>query len=166
MAYDIDQWQRIKAYYEAGLSLLEILNKPEVTIEQRSTIHARAKREGWIKGKSAQLMQDEIEIKPKLERINAYKKMMSKPEFEVWCTLLKEKMDAVQFLDACALENTRQAMELPCESQHEIKARADTISKSKDTIIGKSPETSVQVNNNNQPQKIVYEVIDSSATNK
>jgi hypothetical protein len=41
-----------------------------------------------------------------------------------------------------------EAMNAACESQNDYKARAETIVKGKETVIGKTPDVAVQVNNN------------------
>ena len=44
-----------------------------------------------------------------------------------------------------AVQNVSEAMATKCENQHDYKSRADTILKGKETVLGKSPETAVQV---------------------
>ena len=44
MAYSNEQWERAKAYYEAGLSLSKIKDKTGIA---RNTISQRAKKEQW-----------------------------------------------------------------------------------------------------------------------
>jgi hypothetical protein len=167
MAYDTEEWERIKTYYEAGMALKDIVNRKDVMITNKSTIVSRAKREDWIFGKNERLLNDAAEANTLIHKVNTLRKEQSPVAFQAWDSLLREKINAINYLESAALENTKQAMEMACDNQHEFKARADTINKAKETLIGRSPETAVQVNNNNnQPQKIVYEVIDSSAANK
>jgi len=59
MAYTKEQWEKAKAYYEAGLSLSKIKDKTGIA---RNTISQRAKREQWEQGKNS----DYIETKVKL----------------------------------------------------------------------------------------------------
>ena len=49
MAYSQEQWDKAKAYYEAGLSLSKIKEKTGIA---RNTISQRAKREQWEHSKS------------------------------------------------------------------------------------------------------------------
>lgn len=60
MAYNQDQWDKAKAYYEAGLSLAKIKEKTGIA---RNTISQRAKKEHWEQGKNT----DYIEAKVNLE---------------------------------------------------------------------------------------------------
>jgi predicted DNA-binding protein YlxM (UPF0122 family) len=50
VAYSDNQWDKAKAYYEAGLSLSKIKDKTGIA---RNTISQRAKREQWEQGANA-----------------------------------------------------------------------------------------------------------------
>jgi len=50
MAYSTKDWDIVKAFYERGLSLAEIVARPEVNIKSRSQISRKAASEGWKKG--------------------------------------------------------------------------------------------------------------------
>ncbi|MDA8416588.1 MAG: hypothetical protein M0Z78_05910, partial [Betaproteobacteria bacterium] len=60
-----------------------------------------------------------------------------------------------EWLNIQALRNVKESMAHPCENQSDYRARADTISKAKDVVIGKSPDTAIQINNQNH--KPTYE---------
>lgn len=60
MAYTESQWEKAKAYYEAGMSLSQIKDKTNIA---RNTISQRAKREQWEHSKNS----DYIEAKIKVE---------------------------------------------------------------------------------------------------
>jgi len=60
-----------------------------------------------------------------------------------------------EWLNCQALKNVEQAMQADCANQNDFRARADTIAKAKDVVVGKSPETAIQINNNdNRPCKL------------
>lgn len=161
MAYSEEEWMRVKAYYEAGFTVASIVERPDIKIKSPVSIYKRSKKDGWIKGSTKELIEKECYLKPELKKVQDLKYQKSRQEVEIINDLVAERLTAIQFLDNAALENTRQAMTADCNSQFEFKARADTISKSKETIVGKSPDNLVQVNNNAEPHKIVFEVIDT-----
>ena len=49
MAYSEKDWQLVQSYYEAGLSLAEIVERENVSIKSRSQISKRAAKYSWIK---------------------------------------------------------------------------------------------------------------------
>lgn len=71
-------------------------------------------------------------------------------EFEVKAVYkeVEDRTKHIQFFNDCAVKNVKQAMEAGCEGQLDFKHRADTIVKAKETVIGKTPEVAIQVNNN------------------
>jgi predicted DNA-binding protein YlxM (UPF0122 family) len=50
MAFNEEQWQRARGYYEAGLSLSQIKDKTGIA---RNTISQKAKKEQWEQGRNA-----------------------------------------------------------------------------------------------------------------
>ena len=58
------------------------------------------------------------------------------------------------WLNRHALQNVKEAMEAECTNQNDYRARADTISKAKDVVLGKRPNTAIQINNNANPRDI------------
>lgn len=63
-----------------------------------------------------------------------------------------ERTQHLMFFTHAAVKNVQEAMSSLCESQSDYQRRADTISKGKDTVLGKQPDTAVQINNGNQTQ--------------
>ena len=57
-----------------------------------------------------------------------------------------ERVKRQEWLNIQALRNVQESMAHPCESQSDYRARADTISKAKEVVIGKSPDTAIQIN--------------------
>ena len=62
--------------------------------------------------------------------------------------VVDERTKHIQFFTHAAVTNVKEAMSLPCDSQADFQRRADTISKGKETVLGKAPDTAVQINNN------------------
>ena len=58
-----------------------------------------------------------------------------------------ERVKRQEWLNHQALKNLDQAMKAPCDGQADYNRRADTISKTRDVVIGKSPDTAIQINN-------------------
>lgn len=59
-----------------------------------------------------------------------------------------EKVRDFMFFRSAALRNVSEAMKLQPDSHRAFKDRAETILKGKETVLGKSPETAIQINNN------------------
>jgi len=56
----------------------------------------------------------------------------------------------IQFFNRAAITNVQEAMVHECNNQNDYRARAETILKGKETVLGKTPDTAIQINNNVQ----------------
>ena len=65
--------------------------------------------------------------------------------------VVDERVKRQEWLNVQALKNVQQSMESRCEGQMDYQRRADTILKAKETVIGKTPETAIQINNSSAP---------------
>jgi hypothetical protein len=65
-----------------------------------------------------------------------------------------ERTKHIQFFTNAAVINVKQAMAEPCEGQMGYRMRAETILKGKETVLGKSPDTAIQINNTALPRTI------------
>jgi predicted DNA-binding protein YlxM (UPF0122 family) len=148
MAYSPQEWETVRAFYERGLSLSEITERDEVTIKSRASISVKAKKEGWAKAEKATLLQKEIQAKQDIADVSAEKATLNATELEVHNTLVDERVKRMEWLNVQALKNVKGAMAHPCENQNDYRARADTISKAKEVVVGRQPETAIQINNN------------------
>ncbi len=62
-----------------------------------------------------------------------------------------ERTKHIHFFNSAAVQNVKEAMALQCETQQDHRFRAETISKGRETVLGKQSETSnTTVNVNNQ----------------
>jgi len=59
-----------------------------------------------------------------------------------------ERTKHILFFDSAALTNVRESLATPCENQNDYRARADTISKGRADVLGKAPDTQVNIQNN------------------
>jgi endo-beta-N-acetylglucosaminidase D len=68
----------------------------------------------------------------------------------------------LEYLNRQAMRNVQESMDAECADQSDFRARADTILKSKETLVGKSPDMAVQINNTNGSQitKVEWEIIE------
>lgn len=66
-------------------------------------------------------------------------------------TAIESHVDLVvsrlEWLNRQAMRNVQESMDAQCAEQSDFRARADTILKSKETLVGKSPDMAVQINN-------------------
>ncbi|MHB1267083.1 MAG: hypothetical protein ACYCY2_05695 [Acidithiobacillus ferriphilus] len=68
----------------------------------------------------------------------------------------------LEYLNRQAMQNVQEAMDAKCEGQTDFRSRALTINAAKETLVGKTPDTAIQINNQNSamPQKIVRTIVD------
>lgn len=149
MAYSDKEWEVVKAFYERGLSLSEIASRDEVTIKDRKTISRKANQEGWVKGQKATLVDKEIKTKQAVAEIATEKATINATELEVHNTLVSERAAHIQFFNQAALQNVTSAVNKigAQTSQAEHRMIAETIAKGKEVVLGKDPDTAIQINN-------------------
>lgn len=68
--------------------------------------------------------------------------------------VVDEKTKHIQFFNNAAITNVRQAMAEACENQNDYRARAETINKGREAVLGKTPDTAIQINNGNDNKTI------------
>jgi len=64
--------------------------------------------------------------------------------------LVDERTKHIEFFTSAAIKNVKDAMTIACENQNDFRARADTILKGREAVLGKAPDTAIQINNNSQ----------------
>lgn len=137
--YTAKQWGKAKEYFEAGLSLSAISEKTGIS---KAQISKKSTSEGWSKEtEKKQLILDAT-------RLELAKGTLSETAIEVHKELVDERVHHAKFFTNAAIQNVKEAMGLPCESQQDFKFRAETINKGRETVLGKTPDTAVQINNN------------------
>lgn len=71
-----------------------------------------------------------------------------------------ERTKHIDFFTSVAIKNVQEAMRGGCENQNDFRARADTILKGRETVLGKTPDTAIQINNTNAQQNNVTAMTD------
>lgn len=156
MAYSEKDWAVVKAFYEQGLSLAEIVNRKEVKatgIKDRASISRKAKQEGWIKGKIQHLATEEIKINQALEELNAKKQQeLNATELAVHNTLVDERLRDEKFFRAghilvasTAIKKLKNDRENA--SYLEVSQAGAAIARAHEKVLGKEPNT--VINNTN-----------------
>lgn len=82
-----------------------------------------------------------------LTRINIELAEQSECEVNAIHKEVDERTKHIQFFTHAAVTNVRQAMDEPCDGQAGYRMRAETILKGKETVLGKTPDTAIQINN-------------------
>ena len=139
------EWERCREYYEAGLSLSQIVEKTGIS---KTQISKRSNREKWSKGtEKEQLLTDAV-------RVGAGKGTLTEQALSVHNELVDERVKRLDWLRSAAMKNVSEAMKAPCDNQQDFRARAETINKAVDTVDPKTtPTTAIQINNDNRPKR-------------
>ena len=148
MAYSEKEWQVCRAFFERGLTLSEIVKREEVKIKSKSQISKKAASEGWERdGKKKLILSREVSAKQELAAIEKEKETLKETERFVHEKLCTELTLAAIFFSSNAIQNVSEAMSSPCSTQSDFRQRAETILKGKEVVVGKAPETAIQINN-------------------
>ena len=98
MAYSIEEWDVVKAFYERGLSLAEIVDRDEVRIKSRSQISRKAASEGWKKGtEKERLVTQEVQTKQSFKNIQEKKETFNATELYVHNELVAKQLEGMDF---------------------------------------------------------------------
>jgi len=86
--------------------------------------------------------------------IYANQELANKNEFEVNAVnkVVDERTKHIQFFNDAAVLNVRDSLAAPCESQNDFRARAETIAKGREVVLGKTPDTAIQINSSGNTQ--------------
>jgi len=133
-----DQRARILADFHAGKSQQALAKKYEVST---ATINKLCK---GVVPKHADKVNALVSIRTALSEESEHEVNAVHKEVD-------ERTRHVLFFNSMALRNVKEAMEMDCESQFDFRARADTILKGREAVLGKAPDTAIQINNN-QPE--------------
>ena len=102
MAYSAKEWLTVKAYYERGLSLADIVARDDVAIKSRSQIGKKAIVEGWDKsGKKRQLIEREATNRVAMAEIRDEKETFNAIERNIHDEMVRE----LSFLDGLVMKN-------------------------------------------------------------
>ncbi len=167
MAYSDSQWQVVRAFYERGLSLSEIVERDEVEIKSRSQISKRAARESWEKSpEKKQLVEREVKLKQEVVFVAEKKETLKETDRRVHDALVDERTKDLIFIRKASLIVAQKAVDKVQEedcTMQDLRHAQEVIGKGKENIYGKSPDTAVQINNTNQtaaPNRIEMVIVD------
>jgi len=136
----LDEWVKCREYYEAGLSLSKIVEKTGIS---KTQISKRSNAEGWAKGtEKEQLIADAV-------RVAVAKGTLTEQALIIHNEVVDERTKHIQFFTNAAVLNVKSATEkISAEtSQAEHRMLAETILKGRETVLGKTPDTAIQINN-------------------
>lgn len=157
MAYSDSQWEKAKAYYEAGMSLSQIKDKTNIA---RNTISQRAKKEQWEHAKNSEYIEAKIKVETKKGTILEQSGTVA---LNIADDIAIDKAKTILFFQDTALRNQRKANDLleSTDKMNEIESHARITKINKETVLGKDPETIINnanmQDNSQKVLKIVYE---------
>lgn len=128
-----EQRERILADFHIGKSQNELAKKYEVS---PATINKLCK---GLAPKHAEKVNTLTRIRTELDGESEYQVNAIHREVD-------ERTKHLQFFTSVAIRNVKESMDAPCEGQMDYQRRADTILKAKETVIGKTPDTAIQIN--------------------
>lgn len=137
-----EEWARVREYFEAGLSLSKIVGKTGIS---KTQISKRSNSEGWAKGtEKEQLIADAV-------RVEGAKGTLTEQALDVHNEIVSETVSRLEILNGYGMTNVAEAMKLRCTTQLDHVQRSNTILKTKETLVGKTPDTAFQINNIQSP---------------
>lgn len=102
----------------------------------------------------SKLVSKQIEINQELAEHTEQEVSKFKQEVE-------EQTRYIKFFNNAAIQNVQNAMKASCESQNDYRARADTIAKGREVVLGKTSDTVINnINAQQNLQKITYEIVE------
>lgn len=157
MAYTESQWEKAKAYYEAGMSLSQIKDKTNIA---RNTISQRAKREQWEHSKNS----DYIEAKIKVEtQKGTILEQSGTVALNIADDIALDRAKSITLFQNSALKNQKKANELLelTDDMKDIESHARITKTNKETVLGKEIDTIINNTNatqvNNENNKLIVE---------
>jgi hypothetical protein len=155
LAYSDDQWARVRALFELGVSLSEI-NK-EVGID-KAAVSRKAKFEGWIKSKNQPIVDKEVEARQALREVEAQKSTANPIERAAVDFAVEKRLMRLEFFDGAHILVAQVTMKKvntlrERASFQDLNAAANTITKAREGVMGKTAD--VVINNTNAVQVVV-----------
>ena len=153
MAYTESQWEKAKAYYEAGMTLSQIKDKTNIA---RNTISQRAKREQWEHSKNSEYIEAKIKVECQKGTILEQSGSVA---LNIADDIAFNKAKALTLFQNSALKNQAKANELLelTEDMKDIESHSRLTKTNKETVLGKDPET--VINNANVQENKNLEIV-------
>ena len=143
MAISQDKWDKAREYFEAGLSLSEIVLRTEIS---KAQISKKSKAENWQKGNEKKhLISQAVEV-------NIKKETLKETALEVHNEIVNERTKHLLLFQNSALKNQKKANELLelTDDMKDLESHARITKTNKETVLGKEPDT--VINNANLQQ--------------
>lgn len=145
MAYSDKQWEVVRAFYERGLSLGDITLRKESDIKDKGSISKKAKKEGWVHGSKATILNTEIMLLQEKATQNA-------TEATIHNTIVDERTKDLMFIRTASMIISQKAVKKVQQDDgsltiRDLKDAQDVIGKGKENIYGKQPDVALQINN-------------------
>ena len=154
MAYTESQWEKAKAYYEAGMTLSQIKDKTSIA---RNTISQRAKREQWEHSKNSEYIEAKIKVESQKGTILEQSGSVA---LNIADDIAFDKAKALSLFQDSALRNQKKANDILdlTDDMKDIESHASSTKTNKETVLGKDPETVISNANVQENKTIVIEI--------
>lgn len=142
-----EQWQLARADYEVrGVSIRQLAKDYDVA---PSTVSRRANKEGWIEGKTQHLVERKVKAVIELNETQQQMQHLNATEISVVDNEVARRLRYEKMFTESAEKNQKLADQMlnSCVEMKELKSHADLTAKNKETILGKQPDTAIQINN-------------------
>ena len=155
MAYTESQWEKARAYYEAGMTLSQIKDKTNIA---RNTISQRAKREQWEHSKNSEYIEAKIKVESQKGTILEQSGSVA---LNIADDIAFNKAKALTLFQDSALRNQKKANDMLdlTDDMKDIESHARITKTNKETVLGKDPETVIN-NANVQENKTIQIVVE------
>ena len=154
MAYTESQWEKAKAYYEAGMTLSQIKDKTNIA---RNTISQRAKREQWEHSKNSEYIEAKIKVESQKGTILEQSGSVA---LNIADDIAFDKAKALSLFQDSALRNQKKANDMLdlTDDMKDVESHARITKTNKETVLGKDPETVINNANVQENKTIVIEI--------
>ena len=154
MAYTESQWEKAKAYYEAGMTLSQIKDKTNIA---RNTISQRAKREQWEHSKNSEYIEAKIKVESQKGTILEQSGSVA---LNIADDIAFNKAKALSLFQDSALRNQKKANDMLdlTDDMKDVESHARITKTNKETVLGKDPETVINNANVQENKTIVIEI--------
>ncbi|MBS9779911.1 MAG: hypothetical protein KGV51_04720 [Moraxellaceae bacterium] len=154
-----DQWQIVRADYEIqGLSYRELVEKHGIS---KATISRRANKENWLQGKVEHIVQKKVEVLTELDSISEQVEKLPPLEQQTIDKEVAERLAREKIFIDSAMRNQRKADSMlgSAEELSELNTHSQITARNKETVLGKQPQTAVQINNANNGTSVIDELV-------
>ncbi len=154
-----EQWEVVRAEFETtNASLAQLSERHGV---HKSNISKRAKAEQWEKGKTQHLVEKKVNaIKELHETQQQTQHLNATTQQAIDCEVQKRLEAEAIFIDAAKYNQTLANQVLGNIDVEELRltdldTHARLTARNKETVLGKSPETAIQINNKAQGEPVI-----------